>query len=85
MTLNELVNKLSKAHTAEEWESLTSNISNCTDVIMFYEIRGNYDGWSIAKFKDGTMINRWHPNSPYYAVAQDVIEKTKEERTKQND
>ena len=23
------------------------------------EIRGIYDGWSVAKLPDGTLVNRW--------------------------
>jgi hypothetical protein len=26
---------------------------------IYIEIQGLYDGWSIAKLPDGTLINRW--------------------------
>lgn len=52
---------------------------NCEPIDMdqvdtLIEIRGNYDGWSIAKMKDGRYLNRWTPDSPFYAKAQAVIE-----------
>ena len=28
---------------------------------ILIEIREIYDGWSIAKLPDGTLINRWDP------------------------
>ncbi len=30
-------------------------------IAMLYEIRGVYDGWSVARLKDGTLVNRWDP------------------------
>ena len=30
-----------------------------SDIAYLIEIRGVYDGWSIAVMKDGTMRNRW--------------------------
>lgn len=47
------------------------------DVAMLYEIRGNYDGWSVANLKDDTFVNRWEPDSPYYKAAQELIEEMK--------
>ena len=35
------------------------NEINHDDVETFIELRGVYDGWSIAKMKDGSYINRW--------------------------
>lgn len=29
------------------------------DIESYIEIRGIYDGWSVAKMKDGRMLNRW--------------------------
>ena len=26
---------------------------------IFIEVRGIYDGWSVAKLPDGTFVNRW--------------------------
>ena len=26
------------------------------------ELRGVYDGWSIARLKDGSLVNRWADN-----------------------
>ena len=47
------------------------------EVKMLYEIRGNYDGWSVAELKDGTILNRWEPDSPYYKAAQELVNKLK--------
>jgi hypothetical protein len=32
---------------------------NWDDIDHTIEIRGLYDGWSIAVMKDGTVVNRW--------------------------
>lgn len=29
------------------------------DIAYFIELRGVYDGWSIAAHKDGSLQNRW--------------------------
>ena len=29
------------------------------NVEHYIEIRGIYDGWSVAKMKDGSYVNRW--------------------------
>lgn len=29
------------------------------DIETLIELQGVYDGWSILKLKDGTLINRW--------------------------
>ena len=47
------------------------------EVVMLYEIRGNYDGWSVVELKDGTILNRWEPDSPYYKAAQELVENMK--------
>jgi hypothetical protein len=28
-------------------------------IAMLIELQGVYDGWSIALYEDGTMVNRW--------------------------
>lgn len=43
----------------------------------YIEIRGVYDGWSVAKMKDGSYINRWEPEDRRYQVTQDFIEAMK--------
>lgn len=50
------------------------------EVVMLYEIRGNYDGWSVAKLKDGTLVNRWEPDSYFYKAAQELIEEMEKAR-----
>ena len=39
------------------------------DVDYLVEVRGVYDGWSIAVMKDGSYVNRWEdPDNPGCAV-----------------
>lgn len=44
------------------------------NVHHFIEIRGVYDGWSIAVLNDGTYVNRWEPGDRRYAPTQEYIE-----------
>jgi hypothetical protein len=39
------------------------------------QIRGIYDGWSVKKLADGTLINRWEPDDRRHKPTQDWIEK----------
>jgi hypothetical protein len=39
------------------------------------EIRGIYDGVSVYKLPDGTLVNRWKPDERPYAETQDWIER----------
>ncbi len=41
------------------------------------EIRGVYDGWSIMKLADGTLVNRWPVDDRRHAQTQEVIERMK--------
>lgn len=45
------------------------------------EIRGVYDGWSVAKMKDGSYINRWPEGDRRYQPTQDFIDRL---RTQEN-
>lgn len=49
------------------------------NAVMLIEIRGNYDGWSVAKLDDGTLLNRWSPEDRFYKAAQEYIDNYKEE------
>lgn len=42
--------------------------------VLLIELRGVYDGWSVAVGEDGTMANRWHPNDSRYARTQQFID-----------
>lgn len=35
------------------------------DVDHLIELRGVYDGWSVAVMKDGTRVNRWESITGY--------------------
>ena len=30
-----------------------------TEIVNLIEIRGIYDGWSVAEMRDGSYLNRW--------------------------
>lgn len=44
------------------------------DVEVLIEIRGIYDGWSVAKMKDGTYVNRWDEDDRRHKPTQDWID-----------
>lgn len=45
------------------------------DVEVLIEIRGIYDGWSVAKMKDGNYINRWEPEDRRWTATQNWIDR----------
>jgi hypothetical protein len=44
------------------------------------EVRGIYDGWSVAQLSDGSLVNRWEPGDYRYAATQDWIERAEGEQ-----
>lgn len=42
-------------------------------IIMLYEIRRLYDGWSVAEYDDGTLENRWPVGDRRHEPAQAFI------------
>lgn len=44
------------------------------EVEHLIEIRGVYDGWSVARLKDGRMVNRWPPEDRRHKPTQDWID-----------
>lgn len=46
-----------------------------SDVEILIEIRGIYDGWSVAKMKDGSYRNRWSADDPRHAPTQECIDR----------
>ncbi len=54
-------------------------IINGQNVVMTYEIRGLYDGWSVAKLEDGTLYNRWPVGDRRHERAQEFIERANDE------
>ena len=48
------------------------------DGTILIEILGLYDGWSVAKLPDGTLVNRWDPTSSRYLPTQRWIKKHQE-------
>ncbi len=49
------------------------NEINHDEVEVLIEVRGIYDGWSIAKMKDGSYINRWDWGDRRYGPTQTFI------------
>ena len=47
------------------------------------EIREIYDGWSVAKLPDGTLINRWDKGTRRYVATQQWINMVKGEQNEQ--
>lgn len=47
------------------------------DGTIYIEIRGLYDGWSVAKLPDGTLVNRWEPGDYRHAATQEWIERAR--------
>jgi len=47
---------------------------------VLIEIRGLYDGWSIAKLPSGELVNRWSEDDPRYVKVQEIIEKMNKEK-----
>mgnify|MGYP003544319687 FL=1 len=46
------------------------------NIALHIELRGIYDGWSVAKMKDGTLVNRWKPeDGRRYTETQAWIER----------
>lgn len=46
---------------------------NREDVEIFIEVRGIYDGWSVAKMKDGSYRNRWPEDDRRHKPTAEVI------------
>ena len=44
-------------------------------VSHYIELRGVYDGWSIAVMQDGRMVNRWPADDPRHKPTQDAIDR----------
>lgn len=48
-------------------------------VVMIYELRDIYDGWSVARLEDGTFYNRWPGGDRRHEKAQEFIERASDE------
>lgn len=51
-------------------------------VLHLIEIRGIYDGWSVARMKDGRLLNRWEKSDYRYAPTQEWIARAQALETK---
>ena len=52
---------------------------NDDDVAAFIELRHIYDGWSVAKMKDGTYVNRWPEDDRRHKAVQEWLEREEQE------
>ncbi len=43
------------------------------EFVLYIEIRGLYDGWSVGVKEDGTMYNRWPEGDERHAATQRFI------------
>ena len=50
------------------------------NVEYYIEIRGIYDGWSVAKMKDGSYVNRWPEGDRRLQPTEDWIASTQKAR-----
>lgn len=49
-------------------------------VTMLFEIRGLYDGWSVAEYEDGSLHNRWPEGDRRHDEAQEFINRIEDQR-----
>ena len=47
-----------------------TNESAPEDVDHYIEVRGIFDGWSVAQMKDGRLLNRWPPSDRRHKPTQ---------------
>lgn len=59
---------------------MTSQAIDMSRVTMLFEIRGLYDGWSVAELDDGTLVNRWSDDDPRHNEAQKFIDRIEDQR-----
>ena len=52
------------------------------DGTTLIEIREIYDGWSVAKLPDGTLVNRWDKGTRRYVVTQQWIKGEQNDKTR---
>lgn len=50
---------------------MTNIDRNEVDVLI--QITGLYDGWSVAKMKDGTYVNRWPEGDARHAEVDKLV------------
>jgi len=49
-------------------------VSDYPEGTIFVEIRGVYDGWSVAKLPSGELVNRWPEGTRLHAATQEWID-----------
>ena len=50
------------------------NVTTHPPGTVYIEIQGLYDGWSVAKLPDGTLVNRWPEESYRHYAVQEWID-----------
>ena len=56
------------AREISEWSPIVMD-----EVAMTIEVRGIFDGWSVAQMKDGRLLNRWPPDDRRHQPTQEWI------------
>ena len=56
------------AREISEWRPIFMD-----EVAITIEVRGIFDGWSVAQMKDGRLLNRWPPDDRRHKPTQDWI------------
>jgi hypothetical protein len=59
------------------WADDDSPVLDHDTIDHYIEIRGIYDGWSVAKLKDGTLVNRWPVDDRRHGPTQEWITTTR--------
>ena len=57
------------AREISEWRPIFMD-----EVAMTIEVRGIFDGWSVAQMKDGRLLNRWPPDDRRHQPTQEWID-----------
>ena len=56
------------AREISEWSPIFMD-----EVAMTIEVRGIFDGWSVALMRDGRLLNRWPPDDRRHQPTQEWI------------
>lgn len=63
-----------KPTTEQRDQTTGERMNDLPEGTILIEVRGLYDGWSIAKLPDGTYRNRWDVGDRRHGPTQHVID-----------
>jgi hypothetical protein len=58
-----------------------ARVTDFPEGTIFIKIFGIYDGWSVAKLPDGTLVNRWQEGDRRHVETRDWMERYVKQRT----